>query len=182
MSDAPFGPAAGFRCLKICRTISFSGSRQRRTFRRFPCFAGRRRRRSPAGVYLFVRHGIRVAVHPAWPSFRRSRHGRRLSVDCRRRRSCLCSCARSDPPTGHLRAGGAGTRDNGADRSESPERRDAGRPRARLAAAHSASPARLSRRAMDAGGEARGHTRSDYLMGLIAARGAEFLPRHSPAP
>ena len=30
--------------------------------------------------------------------------------------------------------------------------------------------------------EARGHTRSDYLMGLIAARGAEFLPRYSPAP
>ena len=106
MSDAPFGPAAGFRCLKICRTISFSGPGKDRTFRRFPCFAGRRRRRGPAGVYLFVRHGIRVAVHPAWPSFRRSRHGRRLSVDCRRRRSCLCSCARSDPPTGHLRAGG----------------------------------------------------------------------------
>ena len=73
---------------------------------------------------------------------------------------------RSDPPAGHRGAGGAGSRDKGADRSESAERRDAGGPCARLAAADSAGLAGLSRRAMGAGSAARGCTRSDYLMGI----------------
>ena len=64
---------------------------------------------------------------------------------------------RSDPPAGHRGAGGAGSRDKGADRSESAERRDAGRPCARLAAADSVGLAGLSRRAMGAGSAARGH-------------------------
>ena len=90
----------------------------------------------------------------------------------RDRRSCIRPCARSDPPAGQRGAGGAGSRDKGADRSESPERRDAGLPSARLAAADSACLARLSRRAMGAGSAARAHTQSDCLMCLIAARTA----------
>jgi hypothetical protein len=35
-----------------------------------------------------------VAVDPAWPGFRWSRHGRLLPVDRRDRRSCIRPCAR----------------------------------------------------------------------------------------
>ena len=50
---------------------------------------------------------------------------------------------------------------------------------ARLAAAHSAS---LAGFALGAGSAARGHTRSDHLKGLIAARRAEFLSRFPGPP
>ena len=83
VSDAP----TGFRCFRICRTISFSGSNQGPAFRAVSLFRWPSPAVQPFGVYLFVRNGIRVAVDPTWPSFRRSRHRRRLPVDCRHRRS-----------------------------------------------------------------------------------------------
>jgi hypothetical protein len=61
-------------------------------------------------------------------------------------------------------------RAKGPDRSESAERRDAGGPCARLAAADSVGLARLSRRAMGAGSAARRHAPIGLDDGLIATQ------------
>ena len=122
-----------------------------------------------------------MAIDLAWPRFRRSRTGRRVPVDCRHRCSCVRPCARSDPPAGYRGEGCADSRDKGAGRSENAERRDPGRPCARLAAADSAGLAGFSRRPIGAGSAGRRHTRSDCLKGLIAAARRDFRPRFSPA-
>jgi hypothetical protein len=81
-------------------------------------------------------------------------------------------CTRSDPQAGHRGAGGAGSRNKGADRSESPERYDASGSWARLEAVDSAGLVRLFRGAMVAGSAtARRHTRSDYLTGYGGQQG-----------